>query len=262
MAAVHELWTDGPLERAPAAGFAIALGCHLARAQQGVHLGGARAGGDLVWIYPRRGAQEWGLPYGPGLMAFGHDPGRLILVETRSAIEALWAGEEALRAASPSSVVIALDGTYGAHAFIASRRLELAARAGMASVFLLCAGMHAPASAASLRWRISPARGRAHAVASEADSAPIAPIRGRGRAFPAHLRWCVTLERNRLGRGGTWIVEWNHEQATLAAIDAASRTDAGVVAGALVGRTGAGGDVRALQAPSTSYSSHPGRLSA
>ncbi|NND49430.1 MAG: hypothetical protein HKN60_04180, partial [Rhizobiales bacterium] len=180
----------------------------------------------------------------PGLMAFGLDPGRLILVETRNAIEALWAGEEALRAASPSSVVVALDGTYGAHAFIASRRLALAARARRASAFLLCPGVHAPASAASLRWRIAPAPGTAHAMTEEADTRPRPE---RGRAFPAHLRWCVTLERNRLGRSGTWNVEWDHERATFAAIDAASRPDAGAVAGALAGRTGTSGEVRSLQ---------------
>ena len=223
MAAVHEIWTDRASARPAASGFAIALACHLARARRG-----RRAGGDLVWVYPRGHAREWGLLYGPGLMAFGHDPGRFILVEAPGTIEALWAGEEALRAAVPGGVVIAVDDAYGRHAFMASRRLELAARAGGSSAFVLCHGTETPASAASLRWRIAPMPGRAHGRDQGRDQ-------GRDRTFPARLRWLVTLERNRRGHCGAWIVEWNHETATLASTD----TDAGAMAGALVGRTGA-----------------------
>jgi len=239
MAAVHEMWTDEPSARSAVIGFAIALAGHLARARRG-----PRAGGDLVWAYPRHGAREWGLPYGPGLMAFGHDPGRFILVEAPGAIEALWAGEEALRTGAAAGVVIALDGGYARHAFTASRRLELAARAGAAGAFLLCAG-DAATSAASLRWRVAPVRGGAPAMTQAAAQGPAEP-------FPARPRWHVVLERNRLGRGGSWIVEWNHERATLAASTAGCRArpqpsagaHAGAVAGALAGRTGTQGAAR------------------
>ena len=46
---------------------------------------------------PKRVAREWGHPYGPGLIALGLDPARLLIVETRTAQDAAWALEEGLK---------------------------------------------------------------------------------------------------------------------------------------------------------------------
>ena len=230
--AVHELWASCERHRPAAMGFALALARYLAATRQS---------GDVVWVYPRGQAQEWGLPYAPGLMAFGHDPGRFILVEAGNALEALWAGEETLRASAPSGVIVALDAGYQRHAFMATRRLELAARTGTAYGLLLCTGADPPVSAASLRWRIEPssitssATGRATGRATDRTT-------GRPAPFPARPHWRVALERNRFGRTGTWNLEWDHESQ----IFIQPATVPGAVATPLAGRTGSG-DIHRLR---------------
>jgi protein ImuA len=222
---VHEMWA-GPGARPAAAGFALSLAATSAR----------RRGGDLVWVYPRRTVQEWGLPYGPGVMALGHDPDRFLLIEAGSTAEALWACEEALKAAGTAAAIVALDQAYGRNGLGASRRLELAARAGGRCAFLLCSGTDPPPSAASLRWQVAPLAG------PEEPGRGIAPF---DALFPPRARWQVALTRNRWGRTGRWTVEWDHGLQRLDTIPAPD----GAVAAPLAGRAGQGaGEVRRLSA--------------
>ena len=67
--------------------------------------------------------------YGPGLAAFGLDPGRLIVVRARTDKDVFWAMEEGLRC----SRLVAVVGEVGALDCSAGRRLQLAARAGGAA---------------------------------------------------------------------------------------------------------------------------------
>jgi protein ImuA len=152
-----------------------------------------------VLVATRRALSDFGDPYGHGLAQLGLDVGRLILVETRTDKDALWAIEETLRSeARPAMVAGALAGGLD---LTSSRRLNLAAAPRRTPLVLLSGANATGTSAAAARWRIS--------------AAPAA--RDRFGAFAAP-RWHVALERCRLGnhrgrlmnRPGTWLIEWNH----------------------------------------------------
>lgn len=133
---------------------------------------------------------EHGRPHGHGLHHLGLDPARLILVETRTEKQALWAMEEALRSAVPAAV----GGVVARLDLKASQRLQLTAGdAGLPLLLLRPAASTEDASAAATRWRIG---------AAEA---------ARDRfGLVTHTRWNVRLERCRNGRPGDWLVEFDH----------------------------------------------------
>ncbi len=115
----------------------------------------------------------------------------MILVETDTDKDALWALEEALRSeARPAMVVGAIEAGLD---LTQSRRLNLAA-ATHATPLVLSRG----------RKPREPAR-RPPAGASP----PRQPRCDRFDTF-AYWRWQVTLERCRNGRTGAWLIEWDH----------------------------------------------------
>ncbi len=152
--------------------------------------------------------------YGPGLAAFGLDPGRLVLVRGRSEKELLWAMEEGLRAKALAAVV----GEVRRPGLTRSRRLLLAAEAGGTTAFLLRPVEVADdPSAAVTRWRIAPL--------------PSAPVRGpdspslSATADEDRPRWRAALVRCRGGAPAVWTLEWNDETHGLAlAADACDRS--------------------------------------
>jgi protein ImuA len=158
--------------------------------------------GPAVFVATRRALAEHGAPYGHGLARLGLDVDRLILVETGSDKDALWALEETLRSGAVATVAGTIAGGLD---LTASRRLNLAAAPRRTPLLVLsgarAAGVAAVANAAAARWRIA--------------AAPAA--RDRFGAFE-HCRWRVALERCRMGnhggRPGDWpgdlLVEWNH----------------------------------------------------
>ena len=168
--AVHEI--AGAADSAAACGFAAALA---GRA--------TGASGPAVWC------TRDGSLYAPGLAAFGLDTARLVAVRAPCPRDALWAVEEALRAGVPAVVGEAAAG------LTASRRLQLAARAGGGLCLLLPPpDGSAGALAAATRWRIAPAAA--------------APRPGGG---PGAARWRLSLTRCRGGTARDWTVEWCHE---------------------------------------------------
>jgi protein ImuA len=146
--------------------------------------------GPAVFIAARRTLAEFGAPYGHGLAQLGLDVGRLILVETGSDKDALWALEETLRSGVAAMVAGAIEGGLG---LTSSRRLNLAAATQRTPLVLLRGARATGTSAAATRWRIA--------------AAPVS--RDRFGTF-AHWRWRVALERCRNGRPGEWLIEWNH----------------------------------------------------
>jgi protein ImuA len=147
--------------------------------------------GFAVLVAQRRCLADFGSPYAHGLVQLGLDAGRLLLVETKSDKDALWALEEALRSpARPAMVVGAIAGGLD---LTTSRRLNLAAATHATPLVLLRSSSATSTSAAATRWRIA--------------SAPA--TLDRFGAF-AHPRWHVTLERCRNGRTGQWLIEWDH----------------------------------------------------
>jgi protein ImuA len=149
----------------------------------------ARLGGPVIWI---RGPWAEGAPCPDGLAAF-FDPGRIVLVECRRGVEALWAAEEALRSGAAPLVTLEADAPPG---LTPVRRLTLAAqgddgrgdrereRRRTPPLCLILTPLGGAAPAVQTRWRIDPMPGWAHAA-----GAP---------------RWRLELLRDKAGPPAIW----------------------------------------------------------
>jgi protein ImuA len=155
--------------------------------------------GPAVLVLQTRCRMDFGTPYGHGLVQWGLDPGRLIIVETRSNKDALWALEEALR--SPVHLAMVAGAVAGGLDLTMSRRLNLAATP-RATPLVLLRGSVPGTSAAATRWCIA--------------SAPAARDSFGTFACP---RWTATLERCRNGRTGKWLIEWDHVAHRLCVVE-------------------------------------------
>jgi len=131
---------------------------------------------------------ERGRLFSWGARGLGLDPSRLLLIRARREPEALWAFEEALKSGAAAAVIGALDRP----AFVATRRLDFAARSGQASGFVLRTGPAGDLSAARLRWRIA--------------AEPSAPHPFDPRA-PGAARLRAELVRSRDGKSGAFVLE-------------------------------------------------------
>jgi protein ImuA len=181
-AALHELAPAAPAQFGAAAGFALALAAL------------RTAGGkSALFIQTDFATLEAGAPYGPGLDGLGLPMERLIVLQVPRPVDVLWACEEALKSRGVAIVIAELPEAGEVADFTATRRLTLAARAGGGLGVLL---RHRPlpiATAATTRWQVA--------------AAPSTPdcFGGLGRtAFD------LSLNRNRRGRCGRFIVNWDH----------------------------------------------------
>jgi protein ImuA len=137
----------------------------------------------------------WIAPIGdlhpPGLLPFGLDPNRLVLVRPAKDVDTLAAMEVALR----EGVAAAVVGEVGQFDRTASRRLQLACLRHASTGFALRRWPHGhrtaerEASVAVTRWHLTP-------VPSVRD--------GKEPGLP---RWHVALTHVRGGRPGEWIME-------------------------------------------------------
>ena len=137
-------------------------------------------------------------------------PERLVLVRADRDIEALWALEEGLKSGAVAGAV----GTIRTAAFVATRRLDFAARAGRATAVLLRAEAQGDLSVARLRWRVSAEPSAAHPFDPAAPGAP---------------RLTAELVRRRDGPLGAWTMEQDDETGRLGL--AAGLADHGLVQG-------------------------------
>ena len=181
LGAVHEILGIGGDEEdgAAACGFIAGL---LARLRMG----------PVLWCLKRPDL------YGPGLLAHGLDPARLVIVTAPRDEDILWAIEEGLRAPG----LVAVIGEIGRLPLVAGRRLQLAAERSGITAFLLrrwrnseeAARERERPSAAVTRWRIAalPAR--------EVDDLRLRQLIGQPR-------WRVELLRCRGGVPAQWVVE-------------------------------------------------------
>jgi protein ImuA len=127
-----------------------------------------------------------------GLVQLGLTDQAVLVAAPATEIEVLWALEEGLR----SGVVgLALGAVEGA-SLLATRRLDLAARAAGATVVLLKTRTARDLSAARRRWRVAPHPSAPHPWDPKASGSP---------------RWRITLERSRDGASGAWILEYDLE---------------------------------------------------
>lgn len=201
--AVHEVAGISAADRTAAGGFTAALAARLmAGASVGASVGaGGGAGGlpgRVMWCVVA-GSGQPGLPYGPGLAAFGLMPRSLFLVDARNRADALWAMEQGLRSRQLTAVVGEIDQL----GLVEGRRLALAAEAGGATALILrAASPVGEPSAAWTRWQIG---------AAPAGPGPY----GQGLGSQ---RWAVSLARCRGGPPRDWLVEWQDEAHRLAVV--------------------------------------------
>ena len=176
LGALHEIAPGAEGAEAAALGFTLAL---VAR-----HLASAK--GEALLVI----ARGHPTPYGHGLAGLGLDPGRLLLFEVESDTEVYRAIEEALRSDGLAAIAGLVDGGLPLKQ---SRRLHLAAERTSLLLLVLRPPGAEQANGATTRWRID---------AAEA-------VRDR---FGCLLRacWRVRLDRNRNGRTGRWLLEWDH----------------------------------------------------
>ena len=178
---LHEVFAQHNGDRPGALGFAFSV---MASALAQRH-------GHAFFIASYRALRDFGRPFANGLRQLGVDPARLVMVEARSAKDALWALEEVLRSSTqPAFALGAIDGDVD---LTASRRLNLAAEAH-ATPLMVVRSAKTGTNAAATRW----------------VSSALPAARDYAGAF-AHPRWRMTLERCRNGRPGCWPIEWTHD---------------------------------------------------
>ena len=172
--ALHEVYAYEHRQSGVAFGFTLGLAQRL--------LGGGRRA--LLYLQLASEAQELGLPYGLGLSSFGIDPDTLVIGRPQTPVELLWALEEAIACRAVAGVIADVASYPKALDFTASRRLSLRTAASGTSAFLIRYGTGREASAAKLRWHVTP-------VLSAADR--------WDPAAPGLPRLAVEIEKRRLG---------------------------------------------------------------
>lgn len=186
---LHEVFADEQRQSGAALGFTFGLARQLLSAERQA----------VLYLQLSGEGQELGLPYGPGLMQFGIDPAKLVIGRIDTMTELLWAMEEAIACRAVAGVIADLASHPKTLDFTVSRRLSLRAAAAGTSAFLVRYGRGREASAAKLRWRISPA------MSGELPFDPRAP---------GSTRFQIEIEKGRLGdqtqraEGKTMLVDW------------------------------------------------------
>jgi len=152
----------------------------------------APAARPVAFVATQAWLNEHGRPFGWGFAGLGLRHERLILIKVAREAEALWALEETLK----SGAVAAALGPAAAPTFVATRRLDFAAKAGGAQALLLRPPGAVDLSAARLRWRVASAPSALHPMDPRAPG-------------PARLK--AELVRSRAGLGGVFMLEQDHE---------------------------------------------------
>jgi protein ImuA len=187
---VQEIFADDQRNAGGALGFALGLARNL--------LSPARPA--VVYLQLAASLQEIGLPYALGLSRLGFTADKLVLCRVDNLTDLFWALEECIACEAVAAVVADVTGQdQDALDFTVTRRLSLRSAAARTSAFLVRYGTGREASAAKLRWHVSPA------LSAEAELDPQAP---------GPPRFAVTLEKCRLGaraqrlEGQFFILDW------------------------------------------------------
>lgn len=183
---LEEVGAALPADAAAATGFALA---RLATAS-------AADTRPIALVTTAEWLRERGRPFGHGLAAWGLAMHRLVWVRAERETQALWALEEALK----SGAMAAALGCVATPDFVATRRLDFAARAGNATGLILRAQPATDLSAARRRWRIAALASGENAFDS------LAPGAARVRAH---------LVRRRDGPPCAWNLERDDETGGL-----------------------------------------------
>src|ERR1700744_624524 len=147
----------------------------------------------LLWIRQDFSAVEFGELSATGFLELGIDPSQILLVCTAHADDAIKAASDALTCSALGAIVIEIPGEPKILDLVTSRRLTIAGAQGGVTTFLLRFGAKIQDSTAETRWVIR-----------------------TGASLPEEEDWGqpvfeTDLVRNRHGRTGHWVMEWNCE---------------------------------------------------
>ncbi len=180
--ALHEIAPAAPADGPAATGFALSLAARC--------LAERRSAGLIV--VEEFAERDMGALYGPGLVAHGLDLARLVFVRAPDALALFQAMEDALRSGAPA-FVLGEVWRLKAYDLTVSRRLLLAARAGVTPALLVQASAYGAAdkisSAAETRFEI--------AAAPSAHE----PSAGAGRGLPGRPSFAARIVKARIAAG-------------------------------------------------------------
>src|SRR6185312_9847212 len=148
----------------------------------------------ILWIRQDFSAVEFGELSATGFLELGIDPSQLLLVCTAHADDAIKAASDALTCAALGALVIEIPGAPKILDMVTSRRLTLAAAQKNVTAFLLRFAAKPEASTAETRWLM---RAAASSAEDENWGQPV---------------FQTDLVRNRHGRTGHWVMEWNCDE--------------------------------------------------
>jgi len=183
---LHEVFADAGRDAGSALGFTLGLVRTLMRPERQA----------VLMLQLKSDTQDLGAAYPVGLASFGVDPEQVVFGRMESPTDLLWAIEEAIGCRAVTAVIADTGHEAKALDFTASRRLSLRAAASGSSVFLVRTGLEREATAARLRWRVTP----------QPSQSP--PFDARA---PGPSRWRVELQKGRLGSRRDpkeWLVDW------------------------------------------------------
>jgi protein ImuA len=147
----------------------------------------------ILWVRQDYSALEFGELSATGFLELGIDPSQILLVCTAHADDAIKAASDALSCAALGAVVIEIPGEPKILDLMTSRRLTLATSQKNVTAILLRFGAKLQDSTAETRWLI---RTRASPSNEENWGQPV---------------FETDLVRNRHGRTGHWVMEWNSD---------------------------------------------------
>ena len=184
---LHEVRSPLARDIGAATGFALGLAARAMQAERGLRDG-------IVWVTDPAVRVDAGAPFPAGLAQYGLDPSSLTMVEPGDLQGAMWAADEAAGCNGLAALIFQIKGNPARFDMTATRRLMLRARQSGVLALTLRQSGEEEASAAATRWRVN----------TEISGADDTLERGVGA-----MRLSLTLERNRAGRTGQWLLAWN-----------------------------------------------------
>lgn len=209
--AITEIRSLGFRHAGAASGFALALTARL--------LGDAEGAGPFLWISDRKSKSEAGLPYAPGLQAFGLESTRFYHALPQRLEDALWLAEAALSCGVFAVTLLEIHGNPASFGLTESRRLSLRAKAAGRPLLLIRHAGEEEASSALFRFLAEPAPALERRL-------PDGSMLGGSIGHPVFR---LTLEKSRNPAPLCLDLEWNPHDRQFFALPPALVTRRGVV---------------------------------
>lgn len=184
---LHEVRSPLARDIGAATGFALGLAARAMQAERGGR-------GGIVWVTDPATRVDGGGLFPIGLAQYGLAPSSMTMVEPGDLQGAMWAADEAAGCNGLAALIFQIKGNPPRFDMTATRRLMLRARQSGVLALTLRQSGEEEASAAATRWRVN----------TELSGADDDLERGVGA-----MRLSLTLERNRAGRTGQWLLAWN-----------------------------------------------------